>query len=171
MLQELIKLKQIEPLDKAVSEIVGDGTLPLAFTLNAILLSTGWIQVGSVWEYTYINSAINEHSIAHVIPVNADLEVTRSAILLPANSSYNGGVKIYALNKAADDIHVVINVFGDGVEPAPPIEVPTKLSQLEKDINFDERYYTEAEILSLLDGKENVPTQAEWDNFVLTIQG
>ena len=120
--QELIKLKQIEPLDKAVSEIVGDGTIPLAFCLQATLLRANWVSNGDIWEYNYINSAINEHSIAQVIPHNDNLNISKASVLLPANSSYNGGLRIYAMNPASGDINVNINVFGDGVEPSEPVQ-------------------------------------------------
>lgn len=168
---ELIKVKQIEPLDEAVANIIGDGTIPLAFCLQTTLLATGWVADGSIYKYDYTNNAINVHSIAQVIPHNDYVTVSRAAVLLPANSSYNGGLNIYATHIPSGDIGVNINIFGDGVEPQPPAEVPTKLSQLEKDIDFDERYYTENEINLLLDNKVTVPTQAEWDNFRLTIQG
>lgn len=107
-------------IQDAVAEIVGDGTVPLAFSLRAILLRNNWVQAGSVWEYNYTNNAINEHSIAQVIPDNSDANVSRAAILLPANESYNGGLKIYAANQANGDINVTINIFGDGVEPETP---------------------------------------------------
>lgn len=168
---ELIKLKQIEPLDKAVTDIVGDGTVPLAFRLEVLLLATNWVQNGTIYEYDYTNNSINEHSIAQVIPHNDYLNIARIATLLPANLSYNGGLFIYSLNPPSGDIMVTMNVFGDGVEQQPPVEVPTKLSQLGKDITFDERYYTEGETNTLLDNKVTVPTQAEWDNFRLTILG
>ena len=122
MLQELIKLKQIEPLDKAVTDIVGDGTVPLAFCLQAVLLQNNWVVNGSTYEYNYTNAAINEHSIAQVIPNNDDMNISRAAILLPANSSYNGGLRIYAMNAPSGDIRVSINIFGDGVEPSEPVQ-------------------------------------------------
>lgn len=120
--QELIKLKQIEDIGKTVTEIVGDGTVPLAFSLRAVLLRDNWVQANNAWEYNYINSAINEHSIAQVIPDNSDANVSRATILLPANESYNGGLKIYAANQANGDINVTINIFGDGVEPSEPTQ-------------------------------------------------
>ena len=124
--QELIKLKQIEPINSSVAdivtEIIGDGTVPLAFSLDAILLRTNWVQVGDIWEYDYINNAINEHSIAQVIPDNNDVNISKATVLLPANESYNGGLKIYAANQANGDINVTINIFGDGVEPSAPTQ-------------------------------------------------
>ena len=120
--QELIKLKQIEDIGKTVTEIVGDGTVPLAFSLRAVLLRNKWVKANNAWEYNYINSAINEHSIAQVIPDNSDANVSRATILLPANESYNGGLKIYAANQANGDINVTINIFGDGVEPSEPTQ-------------------------------------------------
>ena len=109
-------------IQDAVTDIVGDGTIPLAFCLQATLLRTNWAASGDVWEYNYTNSAINEHSVAQVIPHNDYLNISRAAILLPANSSYNGGLKIYAANQANGDINVNINVFGDGVEPSEPVQ-------------------------------------------------
>ena len=50
-------------------------------------------------------------------------------------------------------------------------DIPTALSELSKDINFDERYHTKTDVNNLLDNKLTVPTQAEWDNFRLTLQG
>ena len=50
-------------------------------------------------------------------------------------------------------------------------DVPTNLSEFINDINYDDRYFTETEIAMLLNDKVTIPTQAEWDNFRLTLQG
>lgn len=57
-------------------------------------------------------------------------------------------------------------------------ELPTKLSQLTKDIDFDERYYTETEVNTKLDGKvdnsrvlTNVPINAKFTDTITSING
>ena len=41
---------------------------------------------------------------------------------------------------------------------------------LRETLNSD-LFYTKSDVNNLLDNKVTVPTQAEWDNFTLTIQG
>lgn len=40
-----------------------------------------------------------------------------------------------------------------------------------RSMNEDGEYYTKPEVDNLLTNKVNRPTQAEWDNFELTLQG
>jgi hypothetical protein len=79
-------------------------------------------------------------------------------------------------NKATDWTPAPEDIQAEIEKKADKTELPTKLSQLTKDINFDERYYTETEVNTKLDGKvdnsrvlTDVPANAKFTDTITTI--
>lgn len=60
--------------------------------------------------------------------------------------------------------------FKVSVMQRPINEIKIDRVVLRETLNSD-LFYTKTDVNNLLDNKVTVPTQAEWDNFTLTIQG
>lgn len=87
-------------------------------------------------------------------------------------------IKLERGNKATDWTPAPEDIQAEIDKKADKTELPTKLSQLTKDINFDERYYTETEVNTKLDGKvdnsrvlTDVPANAKFTDTITTING
>ena len=84
-------------------------------------------------------------------------------------------LKLEKGNKATDWTPAPEDIQAEIDKKADKTELPTKLSQLTKDINFDERYYTETEVNTKLDGKvdnsrvlTDVPLNAKFTDTIYT---
>jgi hypothetical protein len=93
-------------------------------------------------------------------------------------------IKLERGNKATDWTPAPEDIQAEIDKKADKTELPTKLSQFDKDINFDERYYTKSEtytkteVNTKLDGKvdnsrvlTDVPLNAKFTDTITTING
>ena len=74
------------------------------------LATSGWILVGSFFEYNYANAGITANKIVDVIPDKSTIDIVQASEILPETLSGAGTVKFYAKNLPTATILVTINI-------------------------------------------------------------
>jgi len=72
------------------------------------LSSASWSLVSGLYEYDLANANITASSVVDIVPDNADIDVVKTAEILPKTVSSSGSVKIYATNEPTANIGVTL---------------------------------------------------------------